>query len=216
MRIRSRNNYYETNPYNKKFPIYYYKWPLTTPKQILDKIENERNILRKRVGLIIEDLPKIEEKRNRKRYNETKTYSNKDRERFYGISQGKKRNNSYHATSYNNWGISFKDRANYLYNNYAKIKFGISLLNRKHIKIYKGKLNSSAQRVKQNINKNYKFSLKQNYCSICLDKFLEKDNITYLPCLHLFHEDCIFSWLKKKKDCPVCKINIFKFFDNFE
>jgi len=125
------------------------KWPLTTPKQILDKIEDELNIFRKREGLIIENLPIIEEKRNRKRYNQTKAYSDKDRERLYGISQGKKRNNSYHSTSYNNWGISFKDRANYLYNNYAKIIFGKSLLDRKNIKIYKGKLNSSAQKVKK-------------------------------------------------------------------
>jgi len=196
MRIRCQN--YKTNPYKKQYQIYYYKWLLEFPKEIREKKKN------------IEDLPIIKEKRYRQSHNEIKTYNIKDREKLeklYGISHDRIRNNSHHANSYNSSGINFKDRSNYLYNNYIDIRIGEYLLDRYHTKIYKRKLNSFAQRVKQNIHKKFKFSLKQNFCSICLEKFLEKDNITYLPCLHLFHENCIFEWLKRKRDCPVCKTN---------
>jgi hypothetical protein len=129
---------------------------------------------------------------------------------LYGKSQkiNKIRNNSYHVNPYNKMGIRYKDRINYLYTNYLDIKASNGLIGRKHIKIDKGKANIFDQIVKKHIDKNYGFSFTQNYCSICLEKFLEKDNITYLPCLHLFHENCIFEWLKRKKNCPICKYKI--------
>ena len=46
-------------------------------------------------------------------------------------------------------------------------------------------------------------------CLICLEKFLIKDKICYLPCNHLFHSICIKNWIKIKKECPLCKISIF-------
>jgi len=63
MRVRFQN--YKINPYKKQYLIYYYKWPLTSPKGI------------------------IKEKRYRQRLNEIKTYNIKDREKLaklYGIS----------------------------------------------------------------------------------------------------------------------------------
>ena len=42
-------------------------------------------------------------------------------------------------------------------------------------------------------------------CLICLEKFLIKDKICYLPCNHLFHSICIKNWIKIKKECPLCK-----------
>ena len=46
-------------------------------------------------------------------------------------------------------------------------------------------------------------------CLICLEKFLIKDKICYLPCNHLFHSICIKNWIKIKKECPLCKRSIF-------
>ena len=34
-------------------------------------------------------------------------------------------------------------------------------------------------------------------CTICLGDYLNNENTIYLPCLHLFHEDCIKSWVKR-------------------
>ena len=47
-----------------------------------------------------------------------------------------------------------------------------------------------------------------NNCIICLSNFDIGDNVTSLPCLHMFHTECIKSWLQSKNHCPVCKLNI--------
>jgi hypothetical protein len=33
-------------------------------------------------------------------------------------------------------------------------------------------------------------------CTICLDHFVESVEVTYMPCKHVFHGDCITKWLK--------------------
>ena len=47
-----------------------------------------------------------------------------------------------------------------------------------------------------------------NNCVICLYEFQIGDNISALPCLHVFHHDCIKNWLKNELTCPVCKLEI--------
>jgi len=50
-------------------------------------------------------------------------------------------------------------------------------------------------------------------CMICLDTFHVGDDVSFAKdpekaCCHVFHEDCINSWLTNKKhdDCPACRI----------
>ena len=45
-------------------------------------------------------------------------------------------------------------------------------------------------------------------CIICLSDMNVGDNVTSLPCLHVFHTDCIKHWLESKNSCPVCKLAI--------
>lgn len=54
-------------------------------------------------------------------------------------------------------------------------------------------------------------------CTICLeDLFGEREQGLYqdvrcLPCMHIFHSDCLFKWLKVPMDvhqCPVCRVRI--------
>ncbi|KAM3138803.1 hypothetical protein pb186bvf_009006 [Paramecium bursaria] len=45
-------------------------------------------------------------------------------------------------------------------------------------------------------------------CSICLDNLLPTDQKGTLPCCHIFHENCLNDWLKKKPECPTCRNNI--------
>lgn len=50
-------------------------------------------------------------------------------------------------------------------------------------------------------------------CAICLENFNEKDKtLCVLDCKtnHVFHEKCIFEWLPKHKQCPICR-NTAKF-----
>ena len=48
----------------------------------------------------------------------------------------------------------------------------------------------------------------QNSCIICLSQFQVKDKVITLPCLHIFHSECIKKWLNSRDDCPICKHNI--------
>lgn len=45
-------------------------------------------------------------------------------------------------------------------------------------------------------------------CTICLADFSVKDKVTTLPCLHIFHHQCIDVWLKDHNVCPLCKLEL--------
>ncbi|VVB01609.1 unnamed protein product [Arabis nemorensis] len=46
-------------------------------------------------------------------------------------------------------------------------------------------------------------------CSICMENLSEtssREKVIRMPnCLHLFHQDCIFEWLKIQNSCPLCR-----------
>merc|ERR1712217_261715 len=45
-------------------------------------------------------------------------------------------------------------------------------------------------------------------CTICLDDFHDGDVARRLPCRHDFHSECIKKWLRRSKQCPLCKYSI--------
>ena len=47
-----------------------------------------------------------------------------------------------------------------------------------------------------------------NYkCVICLFEFKIGDKVCTLPCLHIFHVDCLKNWIIRNRWCPICKID---------
>jgi hypothetical protein len=44
-------------------------------------------------------------------------------------------------------------------------------------------------------------------CSICLKNIYE-NNYTKTLCKHLFHKDCLETWLLKKNSCPLCRFRL--------
>jgi len=42
-------------------------------------------------------------------------------------------------------------------------------------------------------------------CSICLVDYIEDDRIANLDCGHVFHVECVKSWIVRKNYCPLCK-----------
>ncbi|XVE55334.1 hypothetical protein DITRI_Ditri03aG0150400 [Diplodiscus trichospermus] len=42
-------------------------------------------------------------------------------------------------------------------------------------------------------------------CSICLDEFLEGEEVASMPCGHVYHDGCIVKWLETSHLCPLCR-----------
>ena len=43
-------------------------------------------------------------------------------------------------------------------------------------------------------------------CSICLTEIEEGEQVGILPCIHIFHVDCLRQWITRKNACPLCQV----------
>ncbi|EYU31050.1 hypothetical protein MIMGU_mgv1a018046mg [Erythranthe guttata] len=57
--------------------------------------------------------------------------------------------------------------------------------------------------------------LEMNNCSICLENFsggdggdCNKEAVLSMPCSHIFHGDCIKTWLMTSHYCPLCRFEM--------
>ena len=57
------------------------------------------------------------------------------------------------------------------------------------------------------VDKEHKME-KNIQCSICLCEYEKDDEISHLPCNHIYHPDCIEGWFKNSAKCPVCKYDV--------
>ncbi|XP_050984042.1 RING finger protein 148 isoform X2 [Labeo rohita] len=48
-------------------------------------------------------------------------------------------------------------------------------------------------------------------CAVCTDSFKANEQVTVLPCRHLYHKKCIEPWLLEHPTCPMCKFHIIKY-----
>lgn len=59
------------------------------------------------------------------------------------------------------------------------------------------------------VGKEFRESMEGMECSICLTEFTkERQYLAIKRCNHIFHEDCLKSWLKYSKICPLDRANI--------
>lgn len=47
-------------------------------------------------------------------------------------------------------------------------------------------------------------------CAICIEHFAADDSVIYLPCFHVFHENCITNALQTTSKCPLCNMDIIR------
>jgi len=45
-------------------------------------------------------------------------------------------------------------------------------------------------------------------CNICLEDFVNGDDVRKLSCSHCFHKNCVDRWLLQVSSCPICKRDI--------
>jgi hypothetical protein len=45
-------------------------------------------------------------------------------------------------------------------------------------------------------------------CMICLTDYVVGDDVKTLPCFHMFHPECINTWMEKSKLCPLCRASV--------
>ena len=55
----------------------------------------------------------------------------------------------------------------------------------------------------EKVNKNLK-------CVICLNGYKIGEKECTLPCMHIFHYNCLKHWMYEQRVCPICKREIFK------
>jgi hypothetical protein len=52
----------------------------------------------------------------------------------------------------------------------------------------------------------YKEDVKQPDCVICLEEFEVCEEVKMIPyCKHVFHAECIDTWLSAHVTCPICR-----------
>ena len=45
-------------------------------------------------------------------------------------------------------------------------------------------------------------------CPVCQEELKVGTEAVKLPCLHLYHQDCILPWLQKRNTCPMCRFEL--------
>ncbi|PIA60934.1 hypothetical protein AQUCO_00300448v1 [Aquilegia coerulea] len=49
---------------------------------------------------------------------------------------------------------------------------------------------------------------KEESCSVCYQEFLMAEDVTLMPCSHIFHNNCIGRWLEMTNTCPMCRFTM--------
>ncbi|KAJ3675615.1 hypothetical protein LUZ60_004657 [Juncus effusus] len=49
----------------------------------------------------------------------------------------------------------------------------------------------------------------EDLCAVCLEELVRgKEKVTWLPCSHKYHSDCVLPWLASHPDCPCCRTTV--------
>lgn len=68
--------------------------------------------------------------------------------------------------------------------------------------------NESLSNLKKSKEEGVCKSLPTRDCTICMQDFIVEEKATLLPCDHLFHLDCVKTWLQLHNQCPVCRFEV--------
>ena len=89
--------------------------------------------------------------------------------------------------------------------NNSQINFNILSENNSSYDISKNNCDIDSQLSSRKLLNIDKLSPEKKTCIICLENFKESDKIINLSCFHMFHNNCIRTWLNDNNYCPLCK-----------
>lgn len=46
------------------------------------------------------------------------------------------------------------------------------------------------------------------HCSICLGEYEKGEDLVQVPCLHIYHDECLTSWTSNHTKCPLCNYEL--------
>lgn len=75
-------------------------------------------------------------------------------------------------------------------------------------KVSKGLTKNQIRKLKHGKYSKRRTKSNDNKCVICQYDFKEGENTTELSCGHVFHSECVDTWLSKNKVCPLCQKEI--------
>ena len=99
--------------------------------------------------------------------------------------------------------IIYNENVNTKYTSFNQLNFDKILINEYNIIHRLNINNTNIINIKSNKNKE---------CCICQDSLNNKESIKLLKCLHAFHKNCIQSWFKINKICPIWFVIIYYVF----
>ena len=70
--------------------------------------------------------------------------------------------------------------------------------------VSKGLNKAQIKKIPRFVYQKNKYNNLDNKCVVCQYDFKNGDNITKLTCGHIFHTDCVGTWLENNKICPMC------------
>ena len=121
--------------------------------------------------------------------------------RFPRIRFGRRRSSSEDSNEINENNESNENNNELLFDDVSTFNELLTLNKEDAKEILKYIPTSEVKEERKPTDNNYK-------CIICLSEFKVGEVESTLPCLHIFHSECIEKWLNNKKFCPICKNDI--------
>lgn len=167
----------------------------------------------------------IEEPRFRKKRTKTQSDSSRNkrpyRERYNkpSLSVNNNNNSNYHEPVDELYPYEVQnfrlETPNYQRRNYDGFGFSAENLHEYDLSTYENRLrlDDNVKRPKltsSEIDKLCCFKNKKKLeepCVICTEYCEEDQEVITLHCLHSFHKECIITWLKTSRICPICRID---------